>query len=309
MSRCLPFPPPGYVRNGSSGEALIESIKLQNEKAKKERKKEKRREKKAKRKELKVQEGTFSHTSDGTEFKLIELEKVKREKSSGCLQKGDDNENVQLERSDITEEHDNSVATVGPFSSDSTQNSSKRKRSTSPCSHDHGAMVKIRYSIRKHIEPEESKLEDRLGSSSKNVGTVDPFAQDANGRYHQLRCVTNAERDQCPGNSYSRHCEELQRSLDGADPKTNMIEDESSRILSVYNSLFQNWVPPPLMCDGFKSMDQDWLLSSELQNERPVSKKAKHMNGALRCSSPSLWPRAQYLPEIELYALPYAVPF
>lgn len=28
MSRCIPFPPPGYVWNGEGGEALIELIKV-----------------------------------------------------------------------------------------------------------------------------------------------------------------------------------------------------------------------------------------------------------------------------------------
>lgn len=28
MSRCFPYPPPGYVRNGIRDEALIESIKV-----------------------------------------------------------------------------------------------------------------------------------------------------------------------------------------------------------------------------------------------------------------------------------------
>ncbi|KAK6282886.1 hypothetical protein POUND7_016711 [Theobroma cacao] len=48
MSRCLPFPPPEYVRNGVSGEALLELIKVQRErvKAEGEKKKEKRRSKK-----------------------------------------------------------------------------------------------------------------------------------------------------------------------------------------------------------------------------------------------------------------------
>ncbi|KAJ1387621.1 hypothetical protein SESBI_39811 [Sesbania bispinosa] len=64
-----------------------------------------------------------------------------------------------------------------------------------------------------------------------------------------------------------------------------------------------------VMDDGSKSVDQDWLLSSELQEERLVSKKVKHITGASWCSSPSLWPHAQYLHEVELYALPYAIPF
>lgn len=133
MSRCFPFPPLGYAKNVSCSEALIESIKLQNEskKAKKDRKKEKRREKKDKRNDRKRKEGTTSHASgDGNEFKLVELEK-----NSGRVQKGD---YEQLERSDITEERARPISTPEPYCSDSTQSSNKRKRNTSPSSHNHG---------------------------------------------------------------------------------------------------------------------------------------------------------------------------
>lgn len=163
-----------------------------------------------------------------------------------------------------------------------------------------GAVVKVRLSLRKHTEPEESKLEDHLVSNSRCVGTADTITQDTNGADHLLPCVTNSEtqRDQYPGNYDSRHCE-----------ATNLLDVERMRMGSVYNSLFQNWVPPPPTYDGFKSEDRDWLFSSELQEERPISKKVKAVTGPLRCSSASLWPRAQYLPEVESYALPYAVPF
>ncbi|KAI3734396.1 hypothetical protein L6452_13864 [Arctium lappa] len=58
MSRCFPYPPPGYSRNGATYEALIESIKLQKEtdKAKAERKKQKRAKKDKKEKEKRKDE-------------------------------------------------------------------------------------------------------------------------------------------------------------------------------------------------------------------------------------------------------------
>ena len=94
----------------------------------------------------------------------------------------------------------------------------------------------------------------------------------------------------------------MQSSHNGAAPKSD------APVLSVYDALFQNWVPPPLTVDGLSS-DEDWLFGSELKDGRSDTKRVKPISGAMRCSSTSLWPRAQYVPEVEIYALPYTVPF
>ena len=119
--------------------------KKREKKEKKMEKKEKKKEKKEKKerrkeeKEIKLKEGTAttSHgTDDGKKFKLIS--KLKETKADGKLQKGEDCENEQLERSGITEEFDQPVTSVEPCClSDSTQ-SSKRKRSSPQLTHDHG---------------------------------------------------------------------------------------------------------------------------------------------------------------------------
>ncbi|CAA6666719.1 unnamed protein product [Spirodela intermedia] len=108
MSRCFPYPPPGYEKSL----ALIESIKLQKgrEKTEKERKKEKRREKKEKKDKSKG-------------------DKVKTEDKKHGHKKRHQDENEQLERSSLTEEHGCPVAIQNLYdSSDSTQNSSKRAK-------------------------------------------------------------------------------------------------------------------------------------------------------------------------------------
>ncbi|CAL0318977.1 unnamed protein product [Lupinus luteus] len=309
MSRCFPFPPPGYTRNS---DALIESIKLQSEikKSKKDKKKERRREKKGKeskkekRKDRKVEEGTSLHANNvDKKIKLDELEK-----QSGCVPGRVYNESERVERSDITEEHSRAVTTADPCCSDSTLSSNKRKRSISPCRHDHGdgTKKKIRFSLTKHTAPEESKLGPAV-CASRIVGTSDSLAHDAFGGSLTLPCDTNTKRDHCPRDS--RHSVALQSLQNGAVHNTNVfVDDEGLRMVSMYNSLFQNWVPPPAACNGFDSEGQDWLFSSE-HKEGHVSKTVKAVTGTLSCSSASLWPRAQYLPEVELYALPYTVPF
>lgn len=112
-------------------------------KEKKREKKERKREKKEKKerrkaeKERKLKDGASAcpGTDDGKKFKLIN--ELKETKADGKLQKGEDSENEQHERSGITEELDLPVTSVEPCLSDCTQ-SSKRKRSSPESTHDHG---------------------------------------------------------------------------------------------------------------------------------------------------------------------------
>lgn len=136
---------------------------------------------------------------------------------------------------------------------------------------------------------------------------ADSLTQVTGGSDCQLQSITNIETNQLFGNSDSKHCKALQNLVPADTPVTNeILDDESQRMVSLYNSLCQI---PPLTYDGFNSEGEDWLFSSTEQKEvKPVSKKLKSDINAFRCSK-SLWPRAQYLPEVEMYALPYAVPF
>ncbi|KAM0019615.1 hypothetical protein Hdeb2414_s0025g00657821 [Helianthus debilis subsp. tardiflorus] len=122
MSRCFPYPPPGYYRNGATAhDALIESIKLQKktDKTKSERKKEKKdkKEKKVKRQKEK-RNNEVSH-------------KV-WQNSANCTDpqsKGTNASTEVLDKSDLTQEHGQPISSHQPsYSSDSTQNSNKRKR-------------------------------------------------------------------------------------------------------------------------------------------------------------------------------------
>ncbi|KAL2585370.1 hypothetical protein AAZV13_14G184200 [Glycine max] len=396
MSRCFPFPPPGYR---ARGEALIKSIKLREEmekaekdrrekKEKKREKKERKREKKEKKerrkaeKERKLKDGASAcpGTDDGKKFKLIN--ELKETKADGKLQKGEDSENEQHERSGITEELDLPVTSVEPCClSDCTQ-SSKRKRSSPESTHDHGSAIKIRLPLRKHREPEElkSKSKFQAGCSSGSVGeTANSFTKTTLGSDRQSQCLRITELNRVLGNSDSRHGKAMQNSVHGdvvvtkntlgsdqylrvTEPKRVLGNSDSrngkakqnpvhgdavvtkntfgsdhqlksleitepKRILgnsdSKHCKALQNLVPgsqkveslyesllqiPPLTYDGLDSVYDDWLFSSEPKESRPVSKKQKCDSDVFQLSN-SMWPRAQYLPEVEVYALPYAVPF
>ena len=101
--------------------------------------------------------------------------------------------------------------------------------------------IKLRLALKK---PEEQKQDDQFGSTSRSAVTVYSSVQNANESHHQVRCFTSAERDTCAGNSDFTLKGKFQSSHNGSAPKSD------TPVLSVYDALFQNWVPPPLTVDG-----------------------------------------------------------
>ncbi|XP_076886232.1 uncharacterized protein LOC143536028 [Bidens hawaiensis] len=180
MSRCFPYPPPGYCRNGGEAphQALIDSIKLQKEtdKAKAERrkekklkkeKKEKRKEEKEKRKNEEKLKSQKNQTQDS--HKLLQ-------KEAGITEAQIDGKKPNteaLEKSDLTEESGQPVKPS--YSSDSTQNSNKRRRDDNDNEdvllHDdstgHGKHIKIRLLKKlKESDPTSSGEDARLKTVS-----------------------------------------------------------------------------------------------------------------------------------------------
>lgn len=76
-------------------------------------------------------------------------------------------------------------------------------------------------------------------------------------------------------------------------------------IADQYKSLMENWNPPSLQSYNFgldDDDDQSWLFQRKPKQARVEEKNVG--------SSSALWPpRAQYLPDVDIYALPYTVPF
>ena len=77
-----------------------------------------------------------------------------------------------------------------------------------------------------------------------------------------------------------------------------------------YQNLIENWVPPQILQDVcVDNEDEDWLFGGKSKLEMPEKKRVLR-DDSIPCSNTlSLWPRAQYLPEVDMFALPYTVPF
>ncbi|CAN0906194.1 hypothetical protein LINGRAHAP2_LOCUS24103, partial [Linum grandiflorum] len=73
--------------------------------------------------------------------------------------------------------------------------------------------------------------------------------------------------------------------------------------MSIYEALINGWSAPPLPAEQSESEDLGWLTTSR----KCGSSSRAHSNNVASLST--RWPKAQCLPEVDLYALPYTVPF
>ncbi|XP_009772830.1 stress response protein NST1-like [Nicotiana sylvestris] len=358
MSRCFPYPPPGYSLNtAANNEALIESIKLQREReiAKAEKKKEKKREKKEKRREEKKAKKESSnpgfdkatHESKGMYlFKCLEdeaeqLEREKKEKkqkrreekkakkessnpgfdkatheSKGMyLFKCLEDEAEQLERSNLTEEHGQAVCSQNSScSSDSTQNSNKRKRPASP-SHGniqaHGSIIRIRLSKKDGQGKTSTAKEKQLRKPAQkdvevtvrtSVERANPLLKATNNQ----GCPSPSVLEPSPSTSGWRDCVAVDKAATASCSKAheNSIEFQ-------YRNLIENWLPPSLQTEHLDVDGEAWLFQRKPKHTRVGEKSAvsKEVSNDSTCGSSALWPRAQYIHDAELYALPFTVPF
>ncbi|XP_022754986.1 uncharacterized protein LOC111303154 [Durio zibethinus] len=280
MSRCFPYPPPGYIRQG-----LVESIKLEREKVlrKIDQKIHKKREKKEKKKERKEKEKTHD---------LIKKFKKLNDDLSGYK---DD----QLENSDLTEEHGPPVCYI----SDGSENSIKRKRETRSSSECGvaGNIIKIRFSLKKPCEPDASLSEELVCSTSGRADSSTPSkAQDQCYPWSKKPCTSSPVPEQ------KLRCDDEWREPIPSSSGTSVYDNQRQKAALQYKTLIEDWMPLPLQVK--EKDDDDWLCMTNLQGRR-AAKRSKVDNKVTCSASATSCPHARFLPEAEIYALPYTVPF
>lgn len=166
MSRCFPYPPPGYEKNDILDESLVESIKKlqrEGEKAKKEKKKEKKREKKEKDKARESGEVGKEKHGHKKRHKDERHQEGKKERDHDKKRKL---KTENFEKSNLTEEHGLPVGSQN--SSDSTLNSNKRHKPCLPpeSCHNSGSIIRIRLPLQRHKDPKILPSKEQPCSSS-----------------------------------------------------------------------------------------------------------------------------------------------
>ncbi|KAL3733292.1 hypothetical protein ACJRO7_022767 [Eucalyptus globulus] len=82
--------------------------------------------------------------------------------------------------------------------------------------------------------------------------------------------------------------------------------NELSEIESTYETLIEHWVPLPLDHGLGEPDDEDWLFKTKRVEGKSPKRPKVGDDTAISFTWP---PQAHYLPEAEIYALPYTVPF
>ena len=207
-------------------------------------------------------------------------------------------ESEQLERSCLTEEHDK-------YLSDGSQDSKKRGREASPAVESNnikatpvtGNPLRIRFVFKKPKEASE-------------VVVVPQVPQE------DLVCSTSGSVQPCSiSSSVSVHSENLLSASLESD-KTAILSD-SRKIKkhktskeSRYSSLFDDSPPSFYMEEDGSNSDDDWLLSARRQEKTSTkSTMNEDMVLNLQKSGNSCFPSSQFLPEVGIFSLPYAVLF
>ncbi|XP_052203386.1 uncharacterized protein LOC127808798 isoform X2 [Diospyros lotus] len=358
MSRCFPYPPPGYSPKRDNNEALIESIKLQKEreKSKSERKERKREKKEKKREHRAIVEQHVTEFNHGRKRKHDDEKAYKSDKVKVDLKgyyKSTEDEAEEVERSGLTEEHEQPVCSHNACdSSDSTKNCEKR-RQASPGRRiqAHGNILRIRLPSRKFKEPDANVGDERSCSTSGRIHKEpDPAVGCSTSGRKELMGMHGFEvgpacsrLESCSISLKSPPCqqESCSKSLkfnasgqgftpgvdgkqssasapstscgtfapdDGRTTQPTTVDNRMKKIESLYKNLVGNLDLPPLGEGMQASHDELEWLCQRTQQDR---KRSKASNMALSDGKPvsAFWPRAQYLAEADVYALPFALPF
>ncbi|RLN42156.1 uncharacterized protein C2845_PM01G08860 [Panicum miliaceum] len=176
MSRCFPYPPPGYVRNPVAVAEAETTAKLQKESLKAEKKKEKRSDKKA------LQQGETSKHSKHSHKKR----KHEDVSTAGQEPKKLSKESVEpSEKSGLSEERGAPcfIQTVRD-SPESSQDSSKRRKAVlrSPSQAKNGNVVRIKFKSNQDSQAVLEKPRVLEQPSIQQIGSVEPSPSRTMGR-------------------------------------------------------------------------------------------------------------------------------
>ncbi|XP_010446849.1 PREDICTED: glutamic acid-rich protein [Camelina sativa] len=344
MSRCFPFPPPGYVLNGIRDEAMIVSIKGAEEKAKKEqRRKDKKRDKKEKKdKKDKKEKEKKRKDRDGKEGESEKHSHKRRRTEEGAkvdlFRKLKESEINCLEKSSLTVERE-LLQSTSQNSCDSTLNSNEILQPLDGGRHnndskqqpldggrhnnnDSESIIRIRLPIRRQKDPDVMTTNKDQDTPCSSRGIKLESSQLAASREpvnHQHPCSTSApehaskpreEKSKDPVLKGKHHGKEKKKAETYQLTRSRCSCPPS--VVSQFLNVVENWVPNTIetRVDLINSEDEEcwWSMKKpSIPTERCI--QLDRNNEITQVGNSMGWPCARLLPEADVYALPYTVPF
>ncbi|KAJ4889085.1 Uncharacterized protein Rs2_28833 [Raphanus sativus] len=303
MSRCYPFPPPGYIiRDGS----LIESVKGAKEGAKRDRKHKKDKKRKERDNESAHRSKKHRH------HKRRRKDASKKVDDGRGLVTGDELE--CLEKSCLTVDFEHQT------SSQNSCDSSRPDHIKSPLLLDgrqYGSEASIRILLHgKEHEHQDAEVmitnedpSESLDHASANEAPLDPLMLCQEKRRREITTKLSKEKKTVPLESDSRISKPLGKETHQETVGTSKLCSKCPPSTAVrFLNLIENWAPDRVQSKLTDSEDQElWLFMK-------VGAKRHHHQVSIQTtsngSSSMVWrPTANFLPEAELHALPFTVPF
>ncbi|XP_010489417.1 PREDICTED: uncharacterized protein LOC104767085 isoform X1 [Camelina sativa] len=332
MSRCYPFPPPGYVlKEINKDKYLIESIKGAKEEVKKDRK-HKRKDKKRKERETEAgRSRNHRHkrrrkdegkklTNSEVEFlekscQTVELE-VQSSSQNSCDSTLHSNERPkQIQSQPLDGRHNDSGEFVcvylllGLFAYGVIlswfEETALRTRLPDK---DPEARVMMSNKDQKQRVSREMLDASQAAAPEESVGhpystTQDAFRVCQENRRDPSRDITTE-----PSSSLRTHPEQEKPSSSHQEtigPSKLSCRKCPPSMAGQFLNLIENWTPDRVESKLTDSEDQEWWLLIKFGAKRQQVNNQKSNQG----SSSMVWPTARFLPEAELHALPFTVPF
>ncbi|KAL5778524.1 hypothetical protein ACOSQ2_009261 [Xanthoceras sorbifolium] len=255
MSRCVAFPPPGYVWNGASGEALLEAIKIWKEKAAAEKKRKKKEKRKREREDGELEEGEIREERCSHKHK----KRKQKEQRKGELEDG------ELEEGEIREER---------------------------CSHRHKKSKKVGETrdcqLNKEYEYELSETSNLTEEHDQPMCDSLYDSSDNTENFKRKIVPTSVVKDLAArphrelfGSSYA----------DETAPAFSSNESHLQNIESQYRELFEKCTFPPFQNEQQPKVDdyQEWLFDRRLPRS-DTTETSNAWNHDLHSKSSSLYP-------------------
>ncbi|CAN7090307.1 unnamed protein product [Brassica rapa subsp. narinosa] len=284
MSRCYPFPPPGFVPNQVKDESLIEPIKKGTKEEVKREKKDRKHNKDKKRKER--------DNNGGRSSKHRHHKRQRKDESANASKKVE-----SLEKSCLTIELDHQASSQTSCDSTLRSNENDKSQPLNGRHNDSGEFVclLVAGSVLLHVlATTMMTLFLQIVAMGFEETSIRVLLHDKGQKYSEVM-MTNKGQKQCSASSH-QESNGPSKLCSKCPPFTAM------RFLK----LVENWAPERFESKLADSEDQEgWLLMK-------VGAKRHHqvsVKTSSKGSSSMAWPTAQFLPEVELHALPFTVPF
>lgn len=179
-----------------------------------------------------------------------------------------------------------------------------------------GNIFRIRLPIQKHKDPE---VQSSNGQPCSALGGTTASVPEMCGRTHNhgrregehLSSASGISSQSLGLRSGSRNpCSSapVVEILGQKPEKEPASGNDASPLELRYHDLFDRWVPPQILGQSPPSDNEDWLF--EAKQSRNALPRRCETNGSCRSLVSSVsWPRACYVPDVDVHALPFTVPF